>query len=111
MIIINIWIIVSTVCINSCTTLQLSIWKKDVKSVQRTYENLPLLSFEIEVRLDIDEKVKMSKRKIISDKDVVEEVLQFGEDSDKNLEGKDDLEEHFLENQVHFQLQPGKTKL
>ena len=53
----------------------------------------------------------MSKRKIISDKDVVEEVLQFGEDSDKNLEDKDDLEEHFLENQVHFQLQPGKTKL
>lgn len=63
------------------------------------------------MRLDIDEKVKMSKRKIISDKDVVEEVLQFVEDSDENLEDEDDLEELFLENQVYFQLQPGKTKI
>ena len=63
------------------------------------------------MRLDIDEKVKMSKRKIISDKDMVEEVLQFVEDSDENLEDEDDLEELFLENQVHFQLQPGKTKI
>ena len=53
----------------------------------------------------------MSKRKIISDKDVVEEVLQFVEDSDENLEDEDDLEELFFENQVHFQLQPGKTKI
>ena len=56
-------------------------------------------------------KWKCQKGKIISDKDVVEEVLQFVEDSDENLEDEDDLEELFLENQVHFQLQPGKTKI
>ena len=57
----------------------------------------------------INEKVKITKRKSISYKDVVEELLRFVEEGDKNLE--DDLEELFPENQVHFQLQPGKTKL
>ena len=57
----------------------------------------------------INEKVKIIKRKSNSYKDVVEELLRFVEEGDKNLE--DDLEELFPENQVHFQLQPGKTKL
>ena len=57
----------------------------------------------------INEKVKITKRKSNSYKDVVEELLRFVEEGDKNLE--DDLEELFPENQVHFQLQPGKTKL
>ena len=52
----------------------------------------------------------MSKRKTISYKDTVEEVLRFVEEGDENLEDKDDLEELFHENQVHFQLQLGKTK-
>ena len=55
--------------------------------------------------IEIDEKVKMSKRKLISYKYAVEE------ESDENLEDEDDLEELLPENQVHFQLQPGKTKL
>ena len=59
----------------------------------------------------IDENVKTSKRKLISYKDAVEEDLRFVEEGDKNLEDEDDLEELFPQNQVHFQLQPGKTKL
>ena len=57
----------------------------------------------------INEKVKITKRKSISYKDVVEELLRFVEEGDKNLE--DNLEELFPENQVNFQLQPGKPKL
>ena len=49
----------------------------------------------------------MSERKLISYKDAAEEVLQFVGEDDKNLEDENDLEEVFLENQVHFQLQPG----
>ena len=47
----------------------------------------------------------MSKRKLISYKYTVEE------ESDENLEDEDDLDELLPENQVYFQLQPGKTKL
>ena len=57
----------------------------------------------------INEKVKITKRKSISYKDVVEELLRFVEEGDKNLE--DNLEELFPENQVNFQLQPVKPKL
>ena len=56
-------------------------------------------SFEIEVRLEIenndltaiDEKVRMSKRILISYKDVIVE------ESDENLEDDDDLEKLFPE--------------
>ena len=44
----------------------------------------------------INEKVKITKRKSISYKDVVEELLRFVEEGDKNLE--DNLEELFPEN-------------
>ena len=43
----------------------------------------------------IDEKVKMSKRKLISYKDAVEEILRFVEEGDKNLEDEDNLEQLF----------------
>ena len=57
------------------------------------YENSLLLGFQIEVRLDIeninliaiDEKVKMSKRKLISHKNAVEDVLQFVEEGEYKL--------------------------
>ena len=52
----------------------------------------------------------MSKRKLLSYKGAVEEVLQFVEEGNENLENADDLEELFPENQIYFQLQPGKTK-
>ena len=78
---------------------------KDLRSwaLSLDIENIDLIA--------IDENVKTSKRKLISYKDAVEEVLQFVEEGDKNLEDEDDLEELFPQNQVHFQLQPGKTKL
>ena len=41
----------------------------------------------------------------------MEEVSRFVEEDDENLEDEDDLQELFSENQVHLQLQPGKTKL
>ena len=37
--------------------------------------------------------------------------MRFVEEDDENLEDEGDLEELFPENQVQFQLQPGKTKL
>ena len=53
----------------------------------------------------IDEKVKMSQSKWNLYKNAVEEVLQFVEESDENLEDEDDLiKEFFPENQLHFQL-------
>ena len=53
----------------------------------------------------IDEKVKMSQSKLNLYKNAVEEVLQFVEESDENLEDEDDLiKEFFPENQLHFQL-------
>ena len=62
-------------------------------------------------KIATDEIVKMSKRKLLSYKGAVEEVLQFVEEGDENLENADDLEELFPENQIYFQLQPGKTKI
>ena len=59
----------------------------------------------------IDEKAKMSKIKLISYKDAAEEVLWFVEEGNENLEDEDDLQEFFPKNQVHFLLQPCKTKL
>ena len=41
----------------------------------------------------------------------MEEVSRFVGEGDENLEDEDDLQEFFFENQVHLQLQPGKTKL
>ena len=53
----------------------------------------------------IDEKVKMSQSRLNLYKNAVEEVLQFVEESDENLEDEDDLiKEFFPENQLHFQL-------
>ena len=53
----------------------------------------------------IDEKVKMSQSKLNLYKNAVEEVLQFVEESDENLEDEDDLIKEFCpENQLHFQL-------
>ena len=44
----------------------------------------------------------MSKRKLISYKEAVEQVLRFTEEGDENLENKDDLEKLFPEYKYTF---------